>query len=76
MSDQKELVNLILSHDAGKQVPLESLSSLLESFLVDRKGLSALQQKGETLLAQVEGSISHTWDPLCSLIESNSFLKE
>lgn len=70
MESQTDLVDIVLSFQAGIQVDLSHLAYIVESSIKDPFFLVALREKGKNLLSSVEGTSLRTWSPVHAHIES------
>jgi 3-deoxy-D-manno-octulosonic-acid transferase len=67
MHDQRELVEIILSSKAGRQVTLEELPSFISSFL--REPPKEILQAGEALRTQVQGATERALGAIEKLLD-------
>lgn len=70
MESQTDLVDLVLSFQAGIQVDLSHLVYIVECCMKDPSFLFALRGKGKNLLSSLQGASLRTWVPVQSHIAS------
>jgi len=69
MSDQRDLVECVLTAQAGIQVSLEELFVQLRQVLDSPSLLASMQQKGVQLALQAQGSSLRTWEPIRKILQ-------
>jgi 3-deoxy-D-manno-octulosonic-acid transferase len=70
MSNQQDLVELVLFAKAGLQVRPDGIASAITALLEDPLFLECLKQGGAKLLDDLQGSFRKTWDPIEGLLRA------
>ena len=70
MKDQQGLVTLVLSFEAGLQLDLHELNSMVESLLSSSERLLKLKENGNRLILEIEGSSQKTLIPIQLMMQS------
>ena len=77
MESQMDLVDLVLSFQAGMQLELIDVPFVIEKSIQDPSFLTSLRQNGRDLLLEIEGVALRAWTPIQQHIEmSNPCLTE